>query len=293
MFRRCSAKSFVAFLLFFCFPAIDRSPSSSSSFPHLHLHHHKHKHTHTHTPTHTHKTDLDVDTFDKHVNGGKLALVEFYAPWCGHCKTLVPAMKALGAAVAADASLSSRVVVAKVDADLHRELGSRFGVSGFPTVKIFRRGQPVTAAGAEDYNGPRSADGILAHLRTKLAEDSGFARVAALDAIVAAESKAAAPLAALAEKLEAAAAELKDEAEKVSGKLYAAYAAKAAAKAAGGNEGSSSSSSYFAKEHARLERMLGSGSVGGGKAAEISRKLSVLSAFLPEEEGEGAAAATA
>ena len=99
--------------------------------------------------------------------------------------------------------------------------------------------------------------------------------------------------AALAEKLEAAAAELKDEAEKVSGKLYAAYAAKAAAKAAGGNEGSSSSSSYFAKEHARLERMLGSGSVGGGKAAEISRKLSVLSAFLPEEEGEGAAAATA
>ena len=68
------------------------------------------------------------------------------------------------------------------------------------------------------------------------------------------------------------------DAEKVSGKLYAAYSSKAAAKA--GDE----ASSYFAKEHARLERMLGSGSVGGSKAAEISRKLSVLSAFLPEEE---------
>ena len=268
----------------------DRVPSSTStaSFPLTHKN--------------TNKKDLDVATFDKHVNGGKLALVEFYAPWCGHCKTLVPAMKALGAAVAADASLASRVVVTKVDADLHRELGARFGVSGFPTVKIFRRGQPVTAAGAEDYNGPRSAEGILAHLRTKLAEDRGFARVASLDAVVAeslpsgASSATAAALAALAEKLEAAVAELKDEADKVSGKLYAAYAAKAAAKAEGADGGASSSPpppspSYFAKEHARLERMLGSGSVGGGKAAEISRKLSVLSAFLPEEDEATAAAA--
>ena len=66
-------------------------------------------------------------------------------------------MRDLGAVVAGDAALSSRVVVAKVDADLHRELGARFGVSGFPTVKIFRRGQPVTSENAEDYNGPRSA----------------------------------------------------------------------------------------------------------------------------------------
>jgi protein disulfide-isomerase A6 len=185
-------------------------------------------------------------------------------------------MRDLGAVVAGDAALSSRVVVAKVDADLHRELGARFGVSGFPTVKIFRRGQPVTSENAEDYNGPRSAEGILAHLKTKLAEDRGFARVASLDAI--AKTVATTTPAALAEKIEAAVSALKDEAEKVSGKLYAAYSSKAAAKA--GDE----ASSYFAKEHARLERMLGSGSVGGSKAAEISRKLSVLSAFLPEEE---------
>lgn len=242
------------------------------------------------------KKDLDVDTFDKHVNGGKLALVEFYAPWCGHCKTLVPTMRDLGAMVSGDASLSSRVVVAKVDADLHRELGTRFGVSGFPTVKIFRRGQSVTQATAEDYNGPRSAEGILAHLRTKLAEDRGFARVAVLDGL--AKSFAAASTApagsgaalrsAVSEKLRGLVSELKDGAERASGELYASYAAKAAAK---GDE----ASSYFAKEHARLERMLGSGSVGGSRAAEISRKLSVLSAFLPEEEegGEAAAAATA
>lgn len=43
---------------------------------------------------------------------------------------------------------------------------------------------------------------------------------------------------------------------------------------------------YFAAELARLERMLGSGNVGGTKADEISRKISVLSAYLPEDTPE-------
>ena len=197
-------------------------------------------------------------------------------------------MKSVGAVVSGDASLSSRVVIVKVDADLHRELGTRFGVSGFPTVKIFRRGQPVSSEGAEDYNGPRSAEGILAHLKSKLAEDRGFARVASLDEIAKSFPSASIAPAAMAKRIEAAVSELKDEAEKVSGKLYASYSSKAAAK------GENEASSYFAKEHARLERMLGSGSVGGSKAAEISRKLSVLSAFLPDDaEAAATSAATA
>ena len=87
----------------------------------------------------------DPLSFDKHVNGGKLAIVEFYAPWCGHCKHLTPEYKTLGEAVAGDPALAQRVVVAKVDADQHRPLGERFGVRGFPTIKVFRRGKPVTA----------------------------------------------------------------------------------------------------------------------------------------------------
>ena len=49
---------------------------------------------------------------------------------CGHCKHLTPEYKKVGATVAADAKLKSRVVIAKVDADEHRSLGERFGVSG-------------------------------------------------------------------------------------------------------------------------------------------------------------------
>lgn len=62
-------------------------------------------------------------------------------PGCGHCKHLVPHYSKLGAAIAKDPKLRSRVLIAKVDADAHRSLGERFGVRGFPTIKWFPRGK--------------------------------------------------------------------------------------------------------------------------------------------------------
>ena len=58
------------------------------------------------------------------------------SPGCGHCKRLAPAYDQVGAEFAAVDS----VVVAKVDADADRDLGSRFGVKGFPTLKFFPKG---------------------------------------------------------------------------------------------------------------------------------------------------------
>lgn len=187
----------------------------------------------------------------------------------GHCKHLTPEYKKLGAAVAADPALATRVVVAKVDADQHRALGERFAVRGFPTIKLFRRGAPVT--GPEDYAGARTADAMLAHVKSVLAADRGHARVAALDAL----HPATAPLA----KLEAAAKKL-DGQDAAHGALYVSIAKKGAAKGEG----------WFAKEAARVERLLGSGAVGGARLQELTTKLSVLSAFVGEEDGVAAAA---
>jgi protein disulfide-isomerase A6 len=79
--------------------------------------------------------DLTPDNFDQVVGKGKPALVEFFAPWCGHCKNLAPVYEQL-----ADAFVHAKdkVVIAKVDADgAGKPLGQKYGVTGFPTLKWF------------------------------------------------------------------------------------------------------------------------------------------------------------
>lgn len=105
--------------------------------------------------------DLDTKNFDSIVlQSGKPALVEFFAPWCGHCKTLAPVYEELGQSFA---FASDKVTVGKVDADEHRELGRRFGIQGFPTLKWFdgKSDKP------EDYKGGRDLESLGAWITDK------------------------------------------------------------------------------------------------------------------------------
>eukprot|EP00882_Tetradesmus_deserticola_P000542 GHRQ01000595.1.p1 GENE.GHRQ01000595.1~~GHRQ01000595.1.p1 ORF type:complete len:263 (+),score=117.57 GHRQ01000595.1:130-918(+) len=222
--------------------------------------------------------DLTPDNFDKLVNGAKHALVEFYAPWCGHCKHLVPEYKQLGEAIAKDPSLKNRVVIAKVNADSHRSLGERFGVQGFPTIKWFSRGKPVTTEGSESYNKARSLDAFLEFIKEKLDADKGFARVAALDKLAQAFMAEGADKDKVAADVKAAAASAdKEEAENA--KLYVEAIEKALSRGV----------EYFQKEQDRLQRMIDSGSVAAGKADKFAAKVSVLSAFTEKPEAAAAA----
>lgn len=101
--------------------------------------------------------------FKNVIDGSKPALVEFYAPWCGHCKNLAPVWAQLGDAFA---SKKDQVLVAKLDADNHRESGQRFGVQGFPTLKWFPKGVS-TPEGVEDYKGGRDLNSLANFIREK------------------------------------------------------------------------------------------------------------------------------
>lgn len=59
-----------------------------------------------------------------------ITLVEFFAPWCGHCKSLAPNFAKAATALKGTAKLAS------VDCTVEKDLCSRFGVQGFPTLKV-------------------------------------------------------------------------------------------------------------------------------------------------------------
>eukprot|EP00331_Platyophrya_macrostoma_P007732 CAMPEP_0176431336 /NCGR_PEP_ID=MMETSP0127-20121128/14759_1 /TAXON_ID=938130 /ORGANISM="Platyophrya macrostoma, Strain WH" /LENGTH=471 /DNA_ID=CAMNT_0017813339 /DNA_START=111 /DNA_END=1526 /DNA_ORIENTATION=- len=112
----------------------------------------------------TNVVTLDDETFDSTLRDIPLALVKFYAPWCGHCKNLEPKWNEAADKLASEgANLGLEGVrLAKLDADSQKMSGGKFGVRSFPTIKLFRFGHYT-----EDFDGERTVEGILQYLSEK------------------------------------------------------------------------------------------------------------------------------
>eukprot|EP00191_Tetraselmis_sp_GSL018_P014910 CAMPEP_0177580290 /NCGR_PEP_ID=MMETSP0419_2-20121207/1475_1 /TAXON_ID=582737 /ORGANISM="Tetraselmis sp., Strain GSL018" /LENGTH=238 /DNA_ID=CAMNT_0019069135 /DNA_START=286 /DNA_END=1002 /DNA_ORIENTATION=- len=103
-------------------------------------------------PSEPYEDDVRVvvaKNFDEVVFSGNDVLIEFYAPWCGHCKSLAPTYSK----VAAKYKKNDKVEVAKMDATANDVPSSKFDVKGFPTIYFVKGGKDVIP-----YEGARSED---------------------------------------------------------------------------------------------------------------------------------------
>ncbi|CAM9993905.1 unnamed protein product, partial [Choristocarpus tenellus] len=103
-------------------------------------------------PPPSHLVQLEDSNFkDTVLKSDGVWMVEFYAPWCGHCKNLK------GDWEKAASALKGVVGVAAVDATVAKGLASKYQIKGFPTIKVFG----ADKRNPTDYNGNRDASSIV------------------------------------------------------------------------------------------------------------------------------------
>ena len=103
---------------------------------------------------------LTADNFESELASVGAYLVEFYAPWCGHCKQLAPEYAKAATALKGNADLS--VKLGAVDATVESDLAGQYDVQGYPTLKFFVDGEAL------EYGGGRTADDIVQWVTKKL-----------------------------------------------------------------------------------------------------------------------------
>ncbi|XP_052182842.1 probable protein disulfide-isomerase A6 [Diospyros lotus] len=212
---------------------------------------------------------LTLDNFNEiAMDETKDVMVEFYAPWCGHCKHLAPTYEKVATAF----KLEEDVVIANLDADKHRDLADKYDVSGYPTLKFF----PKSNKAGEEYDGGQDLDDFVDFIneRCGTSRDSKGQLTAKAGILEALDKLVKEFGAAGTDEKKTVYGRIEDEVKKLKGS--AARYGKIYLKAA--KSCMEKGPDYAKKEIERLERMLKK-SISSGKADEFNLKKNILSTF--------------
>lgn len=99
---------------------------------------------------------LSKESHDDFLKNNNVTLIEYFAPWCGHCQRLEPEYKKAALMLKEH---GIRLANINCDEKENKEFCNDLGIRGYPTLKIFNNGNK------DDYEGPRDADGIFKYMK--------------------------------------------------------------------------------------------------------------------------------